>query len=95
MCDKNTKRKFTGTDIFTDSDEDSYVLPPAAFKKVETEGSQIVTRNTALRKMEHKTTTATEASPIYHTENLLENIIFEAVRSTSTRSNENSTEKDH
>lgn len=92
MSGNNHKRKFTGTEILTDSDDDSYVIPPAAFKKAKTEGSQIITRNTASRRNETKAVSTTNITPTNDTNDSLENVTYEAVK--YTQKNQNATKNE-
>ena len=73
MSKAKTKRKVTRSEIFTDLDDDSYTIPPAAFSKAAKKRSNITTRNSKVNNNLANTVLTVD-------EDFLKNITFPTVK---------------
>ena len=77
-----SKNKISGSEILSDSDDDSYQIPPAAFATVKMSLTTILTRSAKRIKPSSsvpQTKVTYETSPLHNPE--LEMVIFQAIKS--------------
>ena len=81
---KPKKNKISGSDIYSDSDEDSFVILPAAFTTAKIYPSTIVTRSSGKR----EDVTSTSSTKVAHVKNTVHDSNLEMITHSAIKSHE-------